>query len=135
MAFQGWLIKFGDTVLPNSYIEKYDETPNQRLELDSYRDSGTVTLRRTTSPYFKSKMEIPIRKLYYGEKIVLKAIVDSAIINPVERKARITYWNSEIMDYASGEFYMPDIKYTISHVSQRRLNMVYEPFSITLIEY
>lgn len=135
MAFQGWLIKFGDTVLPNSYIEKYDETPNQRLELDSYRDSATILLRRTTSPYFKSKMEIPIRKLYYGEKIVLKAIVDSGMINPVERKVRITYWNSEIMDYASGEFYIPDIKYTISHVDQNRLNMVYEPFSITLIEY
>ena len=135
MAFQGWLLKFGDTVLPNSYIEKYDETPNQRLELDSYRDSATILLNRTTSPYFKSKMEVPIRKLYYGEKIVLKAIVDSGIINAVERKVRLTYWNSEIMDYASGEFYMPDIKYTISHVDQYRLNMVYEPFTITLIEY
>lgn len=135
MAFQGWLVKFGDTVLPNGYIEKYDETPNQRLELDSYRDTATIMLRRTTSPYFKSKIEIPIRKLYYGEKIVLKAIVDSAIINAVERKVRITYWNSEIMDYASGEFYIPDIKYTISHIDQNRLNMVYEPFSITLIEY
>jgi len=135
MAFQGWLLKFGDTVLPNSYIEEYGETPNQRLELDSYRESGTVTLRRTTSPYFKSKMEIPIRELYLGEKIVLKAIVDSGMINTVERKVRITYWNSEIMDYASGEFYMPDIKYTIKHVNQIRLNMVYKSFTITLIEY
>lgn len=135
MAFQGWLLKFGDTVLPNSYIEEYGETPNQRLELDSYRESGTVTLRRTTSPYFKSKMEIPIRELYLGEKIVLKAIVDSGVINTVERKVRITYWNSEIMDYASGEFYMPDIKYTIKHVNQIRLNMVYKSFTITLIEY
>ena len=57
------------------------------------------------------------------------------MINAVERKVRLTYWNSEIMDYASGEFYMPDIKYTISHVDQYRLNMVYDPFTITLIEY
>lgn len=47
----------------------------------------------------------------------------------------LTYWNSEIMDYASGEFYMPDIKYTISHIDRNRLNMVYDPFTITLIEY
>ncbi|GLC79245.1 DUF6711 family protein [Lacrimispora brassicae] len=135
MAFQGWLVRFGNTVLPNSYLEKYDETPNQRLELDAYRESATAGLRRTTSPYFKSKIEIPIRKLYYGEKIVLKAIVDSGITNAVERKVNIIYWNSEIMDYASGEFYMPDIKYTISHIDRNRLNMVYEPFTITLIEY
>lgn len=135
MAFQGWLVKFGNTVLPNSYLEKYDETPNQRLELDAYRESATATLRRTTSPYFKSKIEIPIRKLYYGEKIVLKAIVDSGTTNAVERKVNLTYWNSEIMDYASGEFYMPDIKYTISHIDRNRLNMVYDPFTITLIEY
>lgn len=135
MAFQGWLVKFGDTILPNHYIEKYEETPNQRLELDAYRESDTTLLRRTTSPYFKSKIAIPIRKLYYGEKIVLKAIIDSGIINAVERKVRAAYWNSEIMDYASGEFYMADIKYTITNVNELRLNMVYEPFTLVLTEY
>lgn len=135
MAFEGWLIKFGDTVLPNSYLQKYDETPNQRLELEAYRDKAESFLWRTTSPYYKSKIEIPIRRLYYGEKILLKAIVDSATINEVERKVRITYWNSEIMGYASGEFYMPDIKYTIRYVDENRLNMVYEEFTIVLIEY
>lgn len=135
MAFKGWLVKFGDTVLPNGYLNQYDETPNQRLEIDSYRESATATLRRTTSPYYKTKIELPIRKLTYGEKIVLKAIVDAGIVNTTERKVIITYWNSEIMDYANGEFYMPDIKYTISHIDTNRLNMVYEPFTITLIEY
>lgn len=135
MAFQGWLVKFGDTILPNRYLQKYEETPNQRLELDAYRESATATLRRTTSPYYKSKIEIPIRKLYYGEKILVKAILDAGILEPVERKVRLTYWNSETMDYAEGEFYMPDIKYTITKVDEHRLNMVYEPFTITLIEY
>ena len=46
MAFKGWLIKFGNTVLPNKYLEKYKSTPNQRLELDASRDATTVRHRR-----------------------------------------------------------------------------------------
>lgn len=134
MAFQGWLVKFGSTVLPNGYLEKYKETPNQRVELSSYRDQA-VLLHRETSPNFKSKIVIPIRKLYLGEKITLKAIVDSGIVNATERKVSVTYWNSEDMDYKTGTFYMPDIEYTISRIDPNRLNIVYEPFEIQLIEY
>lgn len=134
MAFQGWLVKFGDTVLPNNYLEKYKETPNQRIELSAYRDQA-VLLHRETAQNFKSQIVIPIRKLYLGEKITLKAIVDSGVINATERKVSVTYWNSEDMDYKTGVFYMPDVEYTISHVDQNRLNIVYEPFEIQLIEY
>lgn len=134
MAFNGWLVKFGDTAVPNKYLEKYKETPNQRVDLDAYRDQA-VLLHRETSPNYKSKITIPIRKLYLGEKILLKAIIDSGMINETERKVSVTYWNSEEMDYKSGVFYIPDIEYTISHVDERKLNMVYEPFEIQLIEY
>lgn len=136
MAFEGWLIKFGNTALPNGYLEKYKETPNQRLELDAYRDVAAL-LHRETSPNYKSKIVVPIRKLYLGEKIVLKAIVDSGIVSggERERKVSVTYWNSEELEYKTGTFYMPDIEYTISHIDVRKLNMVYEPFEIQLIEY
>lgn len=134
MAFEGWLVKFGDTAVPNKYLEKYKETPNQRVDLDAYRDAD-VLLHRETSPNYKSKIIIPIRKLYLGEKILLKAIIDSGMINETERKVSATYWNSEEMDYKPGIFYIPDIEYTISHVDERKLNMVYEPFEIQLIEY
>lgn len=136
MAFQGWLIKFGNTAVPNQYLEKYKDTPNQRIEISAYRDSG-VLLHRETSPNFKSKIVIPIRKLYLGEKIVLKAIVDSGIVagGKTERKVSASYWNSEEMEYKNGIFYMPDISYTICHVDENKLNLVYEPFEIQLIEY
>lgn len=134
MAFEGWLVKFGDTAVPNGYLEKYKETPNQRIEVSAYRDAD-VLLHRETSPNYKSKIVIPIRKLYLGEKILLKAIIDSGMVNETERKISATYWNSEEMNYKSGIFYIPDIEYTISHVDERKLNMVYEPFEIRLIEY
>lgn len=138
MAFEGWLIKFGSTAVPNKYLEKYKDTPNQRVELSAYRDTA-VLLHRETSPNTKTKITVPIKKLYLGEKILLKAIIDSGIIDDEEgkrqRKAAVTYWNSEDMDYKSGIFYIADIEYTISHVDERKLNMVYEPFEIKLTEY
>ena len=63
MAFKGWLIKFGNTVLPNKYLEKYKSTPNQRLELDASRDA-TALLHRQPSPNYKPSLTVPIRKLY-----------------------------------------------------------------------
>ena len=136
MAFKGWLIKFGNTVLPNKYLEKYKSTPNQRLELDASRDA-TALLHRQTSPNYKTSLTVPIRKLYLGEKIVVKAIIDAGILSGGERERNVsvTYWNDEEMDYKSGVFYIADIEYTISHVNERKLDMVYEPFDIQLTEY
>lgn len=136
MAFQGWVLKFGNTILPNNYLEHYDDTPNQRLELDAYRDVAAL-LHRETSPNFKTKIIAPIRKLCLGEKIVLKAIVDSSVVNEGERerKVSITYWNSEDMDYKAGIFYISDIKYSVTNINERRLDMVYEPFEIEMTEY
>ena len=114
MAFKGWLIKFGNTVLPNKYLEKYKSTPNQRLELDASRDA-TALLHRQTSPNYKTSLTVPIRKLYLGEKIVVKAIIDAGIVSGGERERKVSV--------------------TISHVNERKLDMVYEPFDIQLTEY
>lgn len=134
MAFQGWLIKFGNTILPNKYLEKYKDTPNQRLELSVYRDTEAL-LHRETSPNYKTKIILPIRELLLGEKIVLKAIVDAGMVLEKERKVSVTYWNSEEMDYKTGVFYMPDIEYEIKRVSEAKLDMLYAAFQIELIEY
>ena len=134
MAFEGWLVKFGDTKLHNKYLEKYKDTPNQRLELSVYRDTEAL-LHRETSPNYKTKVVLPIRELFLGEKIVLKAIIDAGMVLEKERKVAATYWNSEEIDYKSGIFYIPDIEYTVKHVSETKLDMLYEAFQIELIEY
>ena len=103
---------------------------------DASRDA-TALLHRQTSPNYKTSLTVPIRKLYLGEKIVVKAIIDAGIVSggERERKVSVTYWNDEEMDYKSGVFYIADIEYTISHVNERKLDMVYEPFDIQLTEY
>ena len=46
--FGGWLIKFGDVVLPNSFLlaDGWESTPNQRVEIDAYRDANILLHRR-----------------------------------------------------------------------------------------
>lgn len=141
MAFEGWLIKFGSTALPNGYLETYDGTPNQRLEIDSYRD-GAAGLHRETSPNFKTKIVLPFRKMCLGERIVLKAIMDSGIVGTeadasgrIQRKVSTIYWNDEDLAYKPGIFYITDTKYKILRVDERRLNLQYAEFEIEMIEY
>ena len=52
--FNGWLIKFGDVILPNSFIlaDGWESVPNQRVEIDAYRDAN-VLLHRETSENFQ----------------------------------------------------------------------------------
>ena len=40
--FNGWLIKFGDVTLPNSFLlaDGWDSNPNQRVEIDAYIDAN-----------------------------------------------------------------------------------------------
>ena len=49
--FYGYLVKFGNVVLPHSYIQydTYKVVPFQRTELAAYRDNNNE-LHRTTSP-------------------------------------------------------------------------------------
>ena len=67
--FGGWLIKFGDVVLPNSFLlaDGWESTPNQRVEIDAYRDAN-ILLHRETSPNFKTKLTLNIREMNLEER-------------------------------------------------------------------
>lgn len=131
--FAGWLAKFGDYELPNSFLSKYSSTPNQRIELSAERD-GNVYLHRETSPNYKTTVKLGIMPLPEAEKVLLKSIIDFGIINERERKAELSYWNIETHTYETAEFYMPDIEYTISHIDSEGIPH-YEAFEIELIQY
>ena len=61
--FNGWLIKFGNVILPNSFImaDGWESVPNQRVEVAAYRDAN-VLLHRETSENFKTKLTLTIRE-------------------------------------------------------------------------
>ncbi len=108
-----YLIKFGSTVLPNEYItsDGYAATPNQRTELEAYRDAD-VLLHRVTSPNYKTSITLTLCPMSASEKQAVQETIDSGVINDVERKVNVTYWNDETNAYATGNFYISDVTYT-----------------------
>ena len=137
--FYGWLIKFGNVVLPNSFIlaDGWESTPNQRVELDAYRDAN-VLLHRETSENFKTSLTLNIRSMDLAEMTAFKNVVGLAtleITSKRERRLAVTYWNDEELAYKNATMYMPDVTYSIHTVDESAKGTEYNPFSIELIEY
>lgn len=130
--YQGYLIKFGGIVLPFNYITEYSSTPNQRGESSAERDQN-YDLHRTTCPHTKSIITFTTHILSLDEKIALQGIINSAITNPLQRKATVTYWNDENNNYSTSEFYIPDVEYQVMDADKNTI--LYNPITFELIEY
>ena len=112
MAFEGWLIKFGNVQLPNSYLlaDGWESTPNQRIEIKAWRDAN-VLLHRDTSSNFKTSLKLNIREMNLQERTALKTVIGLAALPQTDRNQRrvnVTYWNDEDLEYKSGIFYISD---------------------------
>ncbi len=137
--FEGWLIKFGNVQLPNSFllVDGWESTPNQRLEIDAYRDANAL-LHRETADDFKTKLKLNIREMNLAERRAFNKVIALAALPDSDRKQRrvkLTYWNDETLEYSSGIFYMSDSKYSIHTLNEDDPDIEYNPFTLTLIEY
>ena len=137
--FQGWLIKFGGVQLPNSFLleDGWESNPNQRIEIDAYRDAN-VLLHRETASNFKTKLKLNIREMTLTERIAFDNVIGLATLSVTDKKERrvsITYWNDETLQYTQGIFYMSDPTYVIHHVDETKKDIEYNPFTLTLVEY
>lgn len=134
MAYSGYFLMFGNTVLPNSYYKQgsYSVIPNQRTELSAYRDNDN-SLHRVTSPNHKSKISFETGILTLQDKIDIQNIMNQACINSTERKYNITYWNDEENCYVNADFYMPDVTYTV--LDTLNSEIIYQPVKFEFIQY
>ncbi len=137
--FCGWLIKFGDIILPNSFIlaDGWESTPNQRVEINAYRDAN-VLLHRETSENFKTKITLNIREMNLAERRAFDAVIGLATLSINDKKQRklmVTYWNDEDLEYRTGTMYMTDTTYSIHTVNEVTPDINYNEFTIELIEY
>lgn len=138
-SFDGWLIKFDNVQLPNSFLlaDGYEDTPNQRLEIDAYRDANAY-LHRDTAPDTKTSLVLNIKAMSYKERIAFDNVINLAslpYVDHLQRRVRVTYWNDEDLEYKSGIFYMSDIKWVIHNIDEVNKDYEYNPVTITLTEY
>lgn len=129
--YNGYLLKFGNNIMPNKYTTAFSSTPNQRLETSADRDQ-IGTLQRTTLPNYKTKILFSTHILHLDEKIDFQSIINLSMANKLQRKCRITYWNDETNNYCTSYFYIPDIEYTVMNAEKN--DITYQPITVELIE-
>ena len=126
---------FGSMPLPNSFLKRYVSTPDQRTEKKAWRDNNN-NLQRVTSPNFKSTLKLEIRPLSQKEKDLFNSIKGNGLIDVDQRKYSVRYWNLDTGVYGSGDFYVPDTEFAISHIADNDTGeMFYESFTLEKIDY
>lgn len=134
MAFQGWLIKVGDTDI-SKYIEinTFIVTPDQRVELDSGRN-GLNRLYREVAEHTPTKIEFSTAYLSSYEMTELLQILEKNSIKEIERKIPITYFNILKGNYKTCEgAYVPD--YTPKLLAWDGRTLTYDHMRLAFIEY
>lgn len=134
-AYRGYLLKFGSSILPNDYLAygNYKCTPYQRTEIETYRDDYTQELFRLTSLGLKTKIDAQIRRMWLKDKIKVQNLLKSGLVDKLQRKYEVEYWNDEDNDYITGYFYIPDTTFSILWAP--RNDLLYDFLRLALIEY
>lgn len=137
MAFKGYLIKNAGNseVLKGKWIERstYLATPDQRVEIEAYRDDYTQDLTRVTSPGLKSKIVFKTCPMDLEEKTKFITFFNNAMVDRLQRKVHLTYWNDDVNEYDTGYFYYPDRTWPVKDYTSD--NILYDSLEIQLIEY
>lgn len=139
--YKGFLLRAGSNVssnptFPNRLIIEggYNSTPNQREEVEAYRDDYTRNLTRVTASGTKSSISITtIDDLTLNDKIEIQTFFNNAMSDTLQRKVRLTFWNDETNAYATSYFYLSDITFTISRATAT--DIYYKSITIDLTEY
>lgn len=136
MAFQGYLMKIGQTVFPLSFVfkESYNITPNRRQDLDPFRDANGK-MNRKVVPHTVSTISITTKPMWNDEMSNMMKLIRDNYLNEKEKKVSLTYYCPDIDDYKTGEFYIPDIEYNIHHVDTVRGAIFYNSTTLEFIEY
>lgn len=74
--YNGYLLKFGNNIMPNKYITAFSSTPNQRLETSAERDQNG-TLQRATLPNYKTKFRFQLTFFILTKRLIFSRLSTS----------------------------------------------------------
>lgn len=136
MAFNGTLVKLGNTAIPYKYMaaESYKCHPDQRMESSAKRVS-TGELHRVTCSHTATKIEWETPALWDSDMRALTGLFDANWTNQQERKIMVEYYDTWTNTHKTGYFYMPDPEMNIQKVDAVNHRILYAPMRVALIEY
>ena len=133
--FKGYLLNNKQGGNLNKYIQydTYECTPDQREEIIAYRDDNTRDLTRVTAVGTKTKITFMTTTISLADKIAVQSFFNDCMVDTLQRKVRLEFWDDEKNEYRTGFFYMPDMVFKIQSISENDIR--YNPYKVTLIEY
>lgn len=122
--------------IPLDYIklEEYQVTPDQMLDLDSYRAETGVLLRNVLS-HTATKVEFTTPHIRRPDLNALLKIISDGYISAKAHDVQLQYYDQYTDAYKTGHFYVPDIQFTINHINEDTGEILYNPVRIAFIEY
>lgn len=131
MAFNGYLLKVGNYTIPLTFmkLESYKSAPDQRQDLDSYRDADGY-LHRNVLPHTATKIEFETPYMPMRDFQALMTGIKNNLTNVLARDCTLTYYDEETDSYKTGHFYMPGtMEYQMFNKN------IYAPSRFAFIEY
>ena len=130
MTGQGYVLKVGNTVFPNSLLAPngYENIPDRRQDKNSYTDGRGVT-HRSILPVKRTTVKIKTKDdLTHGEKLIVQSFF------PNRDHVTAEVWNDERNAYQTITAYVPDVPYTIKRIDEDG-NFYYNGVEFELIDY
>ena len=123
------------TKIPLKYIryETYQITPQQTIDLDSYRSENGNLLRNPVATKCKLEFNTPLMTdTQWGE---IWNIIKAGFNNNTERKLKLKYYDTLSATYKTGYFYVPDVQTTIRNIEEAEGVINYQEIRLAFIEY
>ena len=139
MYFQGFLIMLGGSegeIFPNEFIvyDTYEATPNMRLDLDSKRDT-TGHLHRNVLSHTATEIKFTVLSLDNLKHDYLLDLIHRNMSNEHTKTITLYYWDDEYHTYKTGTFYVPDLKFKIRSIDEKKNRIDYNELEVSFIEY
>lgn len=132
MAYQGYLIKIGNTPIPEKFIriDSYNAS-YPALDLDAFRDANSDLHRNVVGRKLKVEFETPY--IYASELKELMTLITGNFLTQLEQDVNITFYYKLKDDYITQRAYLVDPNFKISQNSP--LGFIYSPTRICFIGY
>lgn len=113
--------------------ETYQITPQQTIDLDSYRSENGNLLRNPVAT--KCKLEFNTPLMTDTQWAEIWNIIKAGFNNNTERKLKLKYYDTLSATYKTGYFYVPDVQTTIRNIEEAEGVINYQEIRLAFIEY
>lgn len=114
--FDGTYLKFGNAPFPTELLitESYKCKPNQRIIIDSFQDNNR-TEHRDVSKNKRSSVTVKTKDyLTTDEKNKVVNSLNQGLLNEIEGKYQVTFFNPLTDGYEDMEAFLTDIEFVVA---------------------